>query len=66
MWSIESNNNNTDCSCAKLGDELQLNIAPMAQIKEAPSIIDIDEIIASKNISKNKTIELLRNINVQK
>jgi hypothetical protein len=49
-----------------LGDEQQLNIAPMAQIKEGPSIIDIDEIIASKNISKNKTIELLRNINVQK
>jgi hypothetical protein len=38
----------------------------MTRVEECPSTIDINGIITSKNISNNKTIELLRNILMSK
>jgi hypothetical protein len=38
----------------------------LTRVEEGPSTIDIDGIIANKNISKNKTIELLRNTMMSK
>jgi hypothetical protein len=60
MWSSELDNNDTDGSGAELGDEHELNLALMIRVEEGPSTIDRDGIIASKNISYNKTIELLK------
>jgi hypothetical protein len=62
MWSVESNNSDTDGSGAESRDEKELNLALIARVEEGPSTIDIDGIITSKNISDSKTIELLRNI----
>jgi hypothetical protein len=45
---------------------MKLKLAFMTQIEEGPSIINIDGIISSKNISDDKTIELLRNITTSK
>jgi hypothetical protein len=38
----------------------------MARVKEGSFTIDVDGIIASKNISDSKTIELLKNIAMSK
>jgi hypothetical protein len=58
----ESDDNDTDVSCAELGDENELNLTLMVWVEEDLSRIDIDGIIASKNILDNKTIKLLRNM----
>jgi hypothetical protein len=60
MWSVGSDNNDTDSSCAELGDEHKLNLVLMAEVEDGPSPIDIERIITSKNISHSKTIKLLR------
>jgi hypothetical protein len=56
MWSIESNNSDIDDTGVESEDENELNLALMTRVEENPSIIDIDGITASKNISDNKTI----------
>jgi hypothetical protein len=66
MWSVESDDNNIDDSGIKPGDEKELNLALIARVKRRSLQIDVDEIISSKNISDDKTIELLRNIAMSK
>jgi hypothetical protein len=66
MLSAESDDSGIDNSGVESRDEQDLNLALMARVEEGPSIIDIDVIIASKNISDSKTIELLRNIAISK
>jgi hypothetical protein len=48
------------------GDEQELGLVLIVNIEEGHSPIDVDGIIASKNISNRSTIELLRNIVLSK
>jgi hypothetical protein len=66
MWSAESDHNDTDGSNTESGEDQELNLALMAQIEDELSPIDIDEIITSKNISDESTIQLLWNITISK
>jgi hypothetical protein len=66
MWSAESDNSDTNGSSVESDDEQELNLALMTQVKDGPFPIDINEIISNKNISEDKTIELLRNIVISK
>jgi hypothetical protein len=66
MWSVESDGSNTNGSCAELGDEKELNLTHMTRVEEGPSTIDIDSIIASKNVLNRKIIELLGNMAMSK
>jgi hypothetical protein len=66
MWSVDSDNSNTNGSGTESGEDQELNPALMAYVKDGLSPIDIDGIIASKNISDESTIELLRNIVLSK
>jgi hypothetical protein len=58
--------NDIDDSSVKSGDEQELNLALIARVEEGTFTIDINRISARKNISDNKTIELLRNIVMSK
>jgi hypothetical protein len=66
MWSTESDDSDINSSGAESVDDNVLNLDFMARVKEGSSTIDIDEIIASKNILDSKTIELLKNIAMSK
>jgi hypothetical protein len=65
MCSAKSDDSDTEASDSELGDKPELNLILMAQVEESPSI-DVNEIITSKNITYNITIELLRKIALSK
>jgi hypothetical protein len=65
-WSAESNNSDTDGSSTETGEDQELNLALMVQVEDDPSLTVIDEIIVSKNILDESTIEFLRNITLSK
>jgi hypothetical protein len=60
MWSAESDHIDTDDSGSDSGDDQEVNLALMAHIEDEISLINIDGIITSKNISDESTIQLLR------
>jgi hypothetical protein len=64
MWSAESDQSDTDNSDS--GEDQEVYLTLMAQVEDKLSPIDIDEIITSKNISDESTIQLLRIITISK
>jgi hypothetical protein len=66
MWSAVFNDSDNEYSCSESRSEQVLNLAIMTQVEEGPSTINVDEIIASKNITDNIIIELLKRITLSK
>jgi hypothetical protein len=62
MWSANSDENRVEDSGTESGEEQILNLALMTIIDEKSSPIDIDAIIASKNITDLVTIKDLRSV----
>jgi alkyl hydroperoxide reductase subunit AhpC len=66
MWSAKSDHSETDGSGTDSGEDQEVNLALMTYVEDELSPINIDEIITSKNISDESTIQLLRNIVISK
>jgi hypothetical protein len=66
MWSADSDESEAEKSESKSGEEQILNLSLMIIVDEKYSSIDIDVIIASKNITDPITIEALRSVALMK
>jgi hypothetical protein len=66
MWSAESDHSDTDGSGTDSGEDQEDILALMEKVEDELYPINIDEIITSKNISDESTIQLLWNITISK
>ena len=60
LWSADSDESEDDESDTESGNEQEANLALMATVDEKLTILDVDSIIASKNITDDTTIEFLK------
>ena len=65
LWSDDSDESNDDETDTE-SDQEKSNLALMAFVEEEENSVDIDSIIASKNITDPSTLEILESIAISK